>query len=124
MGQDNVSNSILKFFSKPIVGITLYGNIIDGVGALEKLAKSKVRVLVLHGQMDGAVPPRHLNFYQEKIQSLIKQKKLGSSQMKTVLFPNLYHEEINNYAPNRPQDFNQVWQTIEEFISSNNNRLD
>lgn len=116
MSKDQQSNPIIGFFSKPITFITLKDNIIDGIGNLDELAKQKIPVLILHGLHDGAVTVRHANIYEAKMQQLRNKNRGANLMMKTVVFPNLYHEEVNNFTNVSPQDFHQVWDEITAFI--------
>ena len=97
MGKDNVSSKVLKFFSKLVVKATLKKNIIDGVGSLEKVSQSGIPSLIMHGEKDGAVPVRHLDLYKHKVTELVENGKINQSLVQTVQFPDLYHEEINNF---------------------------
>ena len=117
MSKDQQSNPVLKFFAKPIAFLTVRDHIIDGIGSLNKLAQMKTPVLILHGEHDGAVTQRHLEMYNNKINSIAAQSK-SSVNMKTVLFPGFYHEEVNNFSAAKPSDFLTVWKTIETFLKS------
>lgn len=110
MSKDQQSNPFIRFLSKPITFLTLKDNIIDGISSLDILAKKQVPVLVMHGRHDGAVTVRHTELFAAQIQ----QQKLPL--MKTQIFENLYHEEINNLSHAQPQDFYQVWDFVTAFI--------
>lgn len=118
MAVDQDSNFFVKLFAKPITFITLYDNIIDGIGQLSTLATKRVPILILHGQNDGAVPPRHTELYSDEISKI---RRVAHRQplplMETKIFPDLYHEEINNFSAERPADFADVWREIGNFIS-------
>lgn len=116
MSKDQQSNPIIGFLSKPITYITLKDNIIDGIGNLGTLAKHQIPVLVMHGLHDGAVTARHTRMYEAKIAQLKKNSQGSIPMMKTKIFPDLFHEEINNYSSVRPQDFYQVWDEITPFV--------
>ncbi len=116
MSKDQQSNPVIGFLSKPITYLTLRDNIIDGIGSLETLAKHQVPVLVMHGLLDGAVTVRHTRMYENKIVQLRKKNRGPFPMMKTKIFHDLYHEEINNYSRVKPQDFFQVWDEITPFI--------
>lgn len=114
MSKDQQSNPFIKFFSKQVTYLTLKDNIIDGVSNIEALAKMNIPVLILHGIHDGAVPPRHLNIYQNKIKQVLDETQ-STTPMRTVLFDTLYHEEVNNFVDFKSQDFHLVWNEILSF---------
>ena len=116
MAKDNQEHKILKLFSKFIVKLTLSNNIINGVGNLEAMMDKSIPTLIMHGQNDGAVLPTHLLEYKKQKEHLAETKFEKSNYVATYIFPHLYHEEINNYSKVRPQDFQDVWTTIQNYF--------
>jgi fermentation-respiration switch protein FrsA (DUF1100 family) len=120
--KDQESNPVINFFSKPIGRVVVGKNNIDGLSALDRLARNGIRTLVMHGQNDGPVPVRHALLYQEKMKKL----QLELQDMRTAIFPGLAHEEVNNFSlgiQKSEEGFHKVWNEIIDFIRRSNLNL-
>ncbi len=119
MARDNVANPILRFFAKPIAFLTLNSNIIDGIGNLATAARKKIPTLIMHGARDGAVPVSHFLAYQDEVFK-IENSTQTKSGIQTLVFPDYYHEELNNLSSSNPEHFATVWSAIGKFIATSN----
>ncbi len=114
MAKDHVTSPALKFFSQPITWLTARNHNFNGV-QMEALARQETPALILHGEYDGAVTPRHFYMYKQNIIETLE--KYPSAKLESMLFEDHYHDEINNFISIMPESFNVVWDRIFEFVS-------
>lgn len=114
MAKDQSENGLLKFLSPYIAQLTMRENIIDGISGLRTLAKNRIHALIMHGEKDGAVPVRHAKLYAKEVARLSLE-----SGVKIKIFPDLIHEEVNNFSrgvDKSERDFHLVWGEILNFL--------
>lgn len=114
MSKDQMTGVIPRLVSKPMIWLTLRKNLIDGLGSIESLARNHIPTLILHGAYDGAVRRHHLDAYAVEI-SRVKER-FQDAVLETELFPDLYHEEVNNYSRPAHDGFYTVWGSILRFL--------
>lgn len=115
MAKDHVTNPFLKFFSGSIVWTMAREHNIDGLSGLDNVIENGIRGLILHGEHDGAVPPRHTQIYAKALKKL-ERRHHDNIGIETHIFPNLYHEEVNNYSEFSAHGFYVVWDSIYDYF--------